>query len=953
MSMALEKWQERLERHFAALAATRSGSGFPLFAIEHGLEKSDFDVITKLLHSRVAAGLRLSTHWLVWVVYATEIGYDYDGEEYWYTFEERTPHWRENASRSQLRVWFSKFHATYHGVNPSGPWAEWFSIISWPITHAILPKYLQFQFAKILYGLRYQLAGLDALSPAAIGRMLSTHAWDASTRFRVFLEQEELAGRLVLALISDRTVEGESPIYPPTLQRLVLDLERVRSAREWLKETRRVVADRFKGAGSGHSLLSRQDDGGQGGYGTSAATVPRIKPTFVLRRTSSDVWSVVIDIPSFASIARLNAELMTFLKNTRCKIAGATDTWLPSGWLISSPQKRVLKNWPGAGTTLIRFEQSNGKLDHILQSEAQLSSGPIWLFRIGPDGLAREVMGRIIRPGFSYVLVTEGTLHFSNHLLSPSIVDCAGISAAILSVPLNISSEDINLLQQNGLQLIRTIRIWPAGLIARGWDGEGYTEWLTTEAPCFGISHDHLVDNYCLRLNSGPEVIIESGLVGQPSFVSLPPLPVGRHLLSVKANRKNISVMPATEGIITLNVREPDYWIPGMASCAGLVVTLDPHESNLDTFWGGNVDVSIIGPEGHQVLCSISLMNASGKELLSEQIASFDLPVTAEVWLRKFKKFVEDERRAWTYVEAASGRFVVRCGELGEYVLRLERDVIPIRLVCRNVHHNTVIRLIDDTGRDQIPTVSKFFGFARPCHALSIDAQAITTGIEVESPGGLIIAQHQDIMDAVIVSTPQIKGGFKGLVVDPDLKDLDDCSTNIKQLLYMLKLWNEARLAGPLVAIRRDRILQGLLSRLFSKLYGNKWAEAEIALLSNPHSITALQQLQRLVGGVSGFSAILAHSYEKMEAGTDQGGKWFVDIASRCYVCSEDSLCLFALKLASQPHYLYSELGESLDALLHKVSDKNVLLRGARLLGLLSFIKSSDGVGIPLPRWLW
>jgi hypothetical protein len=27
--------------------------------------------------------------------------------------------------------------------------------------------------------------------------------------------------------------------------------------------------------------------------------------------------------------------------------------------------------------------------------------------------------------------------------------------------------------------------------VARAWDGEGHTEWLTTESPCFGIVHDH------------------------------------------------------------------------------------------------------------------------------------------------------------------------------------------------------------------------------------------------------------------------------------------------------------------------------------------------------------------------------------------------------------------------------------------------------------------------------
>ena len=169
MPMPLEDWQRRLERHFAQLAQARSHSGFPLFALEHDLTDSEFEEIGTQLRSRLALGLRLDPHWLLWVVYATELGYDYDGGEYWHSFEERTPRWRDKGSRNQIREWFSRFQLVYQGVTPSGTWVGQFPIIAWPITHAILSKYLQWQFAKALYDLRYRLAGLEALSAEAVG----------------------------------------------------------------------------------------------------------------------------------------------------------------------------------------------------------------------------------------------------------------------------------------------------------------------------------------------------------------------------------------------------------------------------------------------------------------------------------------------------------------------------------------------------------------------------------------------------------------------------------------------------------------------------------------------------------------------------------------------------------------------------------------------------------------
>jgi hypothetical protein len=185
MSMPLEKWQERLERHFESLSRVRAGSGFPIFALEHNLNNEQLSEISSLLRSRLKARLSLSPHWLLWVIYATERGYSYKGDEYWQSFEEQTPEW-EFGDRYKVVPWFSKFRSAYDGVVPSGPWATHFRIIAWPITHAILPRYLQRQFARMLYDLRFRLASLKTVTPAVIGRLLAAHGHFASTRFRNF-----------------------------------------------------------------------------------------------------------------------------------------------------------------------------------------------------------------------------------------------------------------------------------------------------------------------------------------------------------------------------------------------------------------------------------------------------------------------------------------------------------------------------------------------------------------------------------------------------------------------------------------------------------------------------------------------------------------------------------------------------------------------------------------------
>ena len=97
------------------------------------------------------------------------------------------------------------------------------------------------------------------------------------------------------------------------------------------------------------------------------------------------------------------------------------------------------------------------------------------------DGLAREIGGRMVRPGRKYVLLSEAEPSLRYAFLAPCKMDCTGVSAVLLSMPETVSFETMEALQQLGLQVGRTVRIWPAGLSGRGFDGEGRSEWLTTE----------------------------------------------------------------------------------------------------------------------------------------------------------------------------------------------------------------------------------------------------------------------------------------------------------------------------------------------------------------------------------------------------------------------------------------------------------------------------------------
>ena len=94
--MSLVSWQSRLDSHFGQLRRKRAAQVVPrpLFGLEHGLNALELDQLKEDIRAHIAKSPPSREHPLPWMVYACEMGYRYAGDEYWQTFEERTPGWK-------------------------------------------------------------------------------------------------------------------------------------------------------------------------------------------------------------------------------------------------------------------------------------------------------------------------------------------------------------------------------------------------------------------------------------------------------------------------------------------------------------------------------------------------------------------------------------------------------------------------------------------------------------------------------------------------------------------------------------------------------------------------------------------------------------------------------------------------------------------------------------------
>jgi hypothetical protein len=243
------------------------------------------------------------------------------------------------------------------------------------------------------------------------------------------------------------------------------------------------------------------------------------------------------------------------------------------------------------------------------------------------------------------------------------------------------------------------------------------------------------------------------------------------------------------------------------------------------------------------------------------------------------------------------------------------------------------------------------FSFNRPTISIPLDIAASLEGLACEAPGGLYYAEDGQHKDAIIVSSVPISHGFEELAVRPILHDLQPKFFESVRAFSLLALWSEARFAGPLADMRRKSVISSIQRQVHARLYGPRWVDAETAYHASSSDF-ALRRLTESIGGAPGFSSTLRMDCEKMAAGSVQEAQWFSEVAARYQVCSDPSLCNFALSFAIQPQRLHLIYGKELYGWLLRIRDKGILLRGARLLTVLGSMESTPAGGDPL-RGTW
>jgi hypothetical protein len=708
-----------------------------------------------------------------------------------------------------------------------------------------------------------------------------------------------------------------------------------------------------------------------------------IEPRLVLRPIEGSRWEVSLEIPDLSHLLLRFPQVRDVLTESRCTVAGAAGRPLARGRCLHGPQRVALGRWPRPDDVLLKFERADAQLEYLLRAECMLRPATSWLFKVASDGLAYESRGMRVRADSKYLLVSTEPF-VRSPVARPVELTCQGVHAVLLDVPSTLTSEWEQVLKQLQVTQAKSIEVWPAGLAAVAWDGEGHGEWLASEMPTLAIRWDHAIDELTIAMGGGPSLslTLSDTPPGEPIFVELPPLPVGLHKFSVAARSGSGADSEVIGDLdVVMRVREARPWSPGVTAHGPLEVELDPAAPSLEQLWEGKAAVVVRGPTGRQAKCRVQMFLREGEAPLFErQLPPVTLPLPSEDWARHFEAHLKNDKGApQAYDDAHICEVEFSADELGVFTLRCEREFTPLRWSVRRDSAGFIARLHDDAGGGE-PVLERF-SFERPTAG-----ENLRTSAEQRAPrtGGLYVATLGDFKAAIIV--PPIVKGLADLQCEPKIDAGQRTPEAITKLMTFAQLWGKARLSGDLIAgARRGVVLRALTAHILALLGGRAWASAE-SKLKDERGLVDLKRSISDKGYEFGLGSGLQLEYQALASEPPatravrlaslaesfrlvQPSPKHREVVGRAStpgltvvrrvqgVGPEHSTWLaeFALRIASDPATLSTWAGEHVEAGIKKLLEVPTLARAARFLVLAvdQQRKSRAAAGEVYAGWGW
>lgn len=939
--MLLFDIHESLSAHFAGLAEQRKETNSPVFALEHCLTPDGVLDLRQAIQEHLRTSSPNESDWLAWVVYATEIGYDFEGHEYWQTFEEKTPNWKNRGERPFIRRCFRKFVKSYGGFKPSGVWADHFNIIAYPITHAILPKDFQFQFSRVLYHLRTYISPSWIETPWLLGKKISDNCFDESKRFQRFAQNFDLVGLIAREILTVGESGSDNIIIATTFSRIIADLRKQAEAAFFVDQTRSAIKDRSFAKVRRHIQLC---------------------PRLALRRAGPESWDVMVEIPDLQQLSESSDEAEQFLTTARPRISGSMGgTRLARGQLVNyGTTQQTLESLPANEEQIVHFRRDvPPSLERLFRKDLVFHLPSITVFKLQSSGFAIQTDSRNLDLRIKYLLLSRETVA-GNALLSPLNTSCRSSHIYSLRTELLTESAFDDALRDLNLQFDVGFDFVPIAPYPLCRSEGTRLEYLDGEAPCFAVRLDkpwrsiriQLEDFDVLDVDDGSS---DSGIV----FFTLPVLSTGLYKLAYKVRYDANSDFEEL-GEISIYVRDRTVWRPGTSGQNALTLLVDPPKPSFELLLDGKVEFDVLCPET-SVSVTLRLLPTDPRALplFQRDIITVDLPSEIDKVKDEIDELVGDPK-ILELSELTNLCQIEFSGDLGSINLDFRRELTPLRWDVKYSNGKRLLLNLSEVG-DELVEIDRY-NFAKPDVGVKLEFEECFPDYCVPSDGGLIVAATPQQRTGIVILKDDKIRSFKSFSdigkddgFNPEYRPWAKTKEALATLIDLYSIWATSRTVGGVFS-KRDlrKVLDGFLSKIVCLIDDYQWKRFEHDYLVEPdnsrkkqallfavsqkHSIRAgLEDLvlhdQSLDRLVEAFTTVfnLEITPEKLVRPRKS-----TLVKAIIKVLSQEWFVEFALRLCSRPESLrhWCQSDEKFEAGLKKVLENPTLARAARFVAL-------------------
>ncbi|MQF67483.1 hypothetical protein FIM07_03475 [SAR202 cluster bacterium AD-802-F09_MRT_200m] len=858
-SHPLAEWHdlllERLEDLRARKEQANPGQFVPVFGIE--LVGDDIDELKKAVRdSYLKLGLQGTSPALPWIVFASEIGKDFDGVEYWDKFRDAIGGETSTRQREALTAMFEWFHTRHGGARPygldvEGTWANSRKNICWPVTHSILPT----RFQRQLWDAIMQI------SDRGTGRMeyLLFHPIDFANaiadehlrtaqnpqRFCDFARDNYLLGEIAIAFVtndSDEFVGSSKTIDDRAFQRII------RYLTENDKDFKRQ-ADELKGKLSGlfnvvSAVIRRQKRVQAAQSGELIEDIDdvilrelvwneeardegerslrsEIEPTIELI-WDGETWTPMINIPSLLPIVECFPSEREQIDRSTVIAAGVH---IQGSLLLGSSQSRPLTSiWP--------WEQPLLSIQGDARNSSRILNGFLdfrWrhdpaIFRIDrSESRARLVVNRKMRLGERYLLISSKPMGLDGRFAQSVDVSCDNAKAYLVELPSHMTREDAEaVVGQYQIGIQRKIWIGPVGLTDLS-SGDGTYHWIQGDPLVIGFQSDIGLDQLTVISGAAGGKSLELTELDSKNqtFFTVDTEHLGTYRYWVEWSSGDESDLETIDVVIRNPIAFQDRHASGRYPTQ---LITQPSSPNLEQLWDRNLLLELRGVNGINGKLEVEFLdqdsNAVGQTRFEVPVS---LPVSPNEWDSLFQSQIKSHPAAReSFEDADVVRLTFSFGDWGLHSLEFKRGSSRLRWVAKKIKGDQHIEL---DGPVDLPNARAFY--VSPQQPTELKPRNIDDLLDYGITGeiGLSVVTWGENNFSSLILGPS--GGSLKDIQNPRIElpnsngGLDDLAHVFRCLCY----WDAAKdvNANAFASVSRDMVVDALRKRLHLMLLGSEW----------------------------------------------------------------------------------------------------------------------------------